>query len=369
METLSLPLPSRKVERIDGLQTLRMIAVLLVAWMHSGQFLQTPLPDLGIFGVDIFFVISGFILSLIVLRSSYKSGMHLSVDFMRRRIVRIFPVYWLFALYPLAHEFHVHDGLVFIPSLLLLPGWRYPSLPTLANFSWTLIFEMFFYLTFGGVLLFASRRRAVHAMLGVLAALVFIGALIDIRHPILIIVMNPILLEFAMGAIAALLYSREGVRPALGYAILILGWALAIFLYFIPRDSSYEMDVLTNHGVMLRGCTWGVAAGLIVLGMVLVSPTMRSQFGKYTVILGNASYSTYLLSGYIFIRCSNQLRAFGTHHVHGWAKAFLFQFSLTGMILIVGLAFYVFIEKPLLRFANRVVPQPPKVQAESQGGI
>ncbi len=64
-----LPLPSH-IKQIDGLQILRAVAVLIVSWGHAGLVLvwsaHEQLPDLGVFGIDIFFVISGFILASVV---------------------------------------------------------------------------------------------------------------------------------------------------------------------------------------------------------------------------------------------------------------------------------------------------------------
>jgi peptidoglycan/LPS O-acetylase OafA/YrhL len=353
-DTLSLPLPSKNVERIDGLQVLRMVAVLLVAWAHAAQPIASTLPHFGIFGVDIFFVISGFILALIVLRDSHTPGFRPSIDFLRRRAVRIFPVYWLFALLPFVHRVHAHQGLTYFPAILLLPGPQYFDLPVLANFSWTLIFEMFFYLLFGAMLLFWSQQRAVKRMIAALVVLVTAGAFLDIGHPVVIVVMNPILLEFAMGALAALIYSREGSHPWIGRILIALGIGLSLVLRRRPADRG-EWDILMNHGAMERAYTWGVAAALIVLGMVLLSPRMESPLGRLSVLLGNASYSTYLLSGFLLLKFSlsiAKLRQF----VHGPVSTFFMQVAITSALMILGLTFYLVVEKRLLAIASRLIP-------------
>ena len=338
-----------------------MIAVLLVAWTHAGQPLARSglsLPHFGIFGVDIFFVISGFILSLIVLRSTHTPGIRPSIDFVRRRAIRIFPVYWLFALYPIAHHFRVHDGPLYLPAFFLLPGHQYPDLPSLANFSWTLIFEMFFYLLFGMVLLFTSRRRAVKIIVALLVALVAAGTAINIQRPVLIVAMNPMLLEFAMGALAALVYSRQSPRRWTGSYIAAFGVGCALVLRTLPQEASFQWDILTNHGAMMRACTWGFAAACIVFGTVLASPAMQSAAGKLAVLLGNASYSTYLLSGFLLLRFSGQISHLAPL-VHGRTTLALLQASLTALLMALGLAFYLGIEKRLLGAANRFVPALP----------
>jgi peptidoglycan/LPS O-acetylase OafA/YrhL len=100
----TLPLPA-KIGQIDGLQILRAVAVLLVAWLHGGQMLGdwrvTELPHFGAFGIDIFFVISGFIMSSVLLRTKQAPGVHATWGFLKRRLIRIFPIYWVFALWSL----------------------------------------------------------------------------------------------------------------------------------------------------------------------------------------------------------------------------------------------------------------------------
>lgn len=359
---LRLPLPSPKVGQIDGLQALRTIAVFLVAWTHCGQlFIRTGmnLPQLGIFGVDIFFVISGFILSLVVLRETRPPGVTTMWDFLRRRVVRIFPVYLVFALFPLAHHFRhgLAEGLTYLPALFLLPGLRYPDLPTLANFSWTLIFEMFFYLVFAALLLVAVRR-AVAIMGWLLVGLVCLGTVIDFRRPILAVVMNPILLEFAFGVCVAILYSRYGLKrkPRIGIVLFVLGWVLAFVAYSWKTwgMAQFQNDILAGQGVMLRALTLGVTAGLIVAGTVFWSPSMRSFGGRVMVLLGNSSYSAYLLSGYLLERYSPIV----SRHVmpRGYVELSVAELAVAAVLLGLGLVFYLLIEKPLLRVANRLLP-------------
>jgi exopolysaccharide production protein ExoZ len=355
-DTLNLPLPSQRVDRIDSLQMLRMVAVMLVAWMHAGQPLAVSgyrLPDLGMFGVDIFFVISGFILSLIVLRGN-QSGIGPASEFMRRRIVRIFPIYWTLAAYPFLHHAWHREEVSYLPALFLLPGLRYPDLPVLVNFSWTLIFEMFFYLSFAGVLLFFARREAIRTIIVVLCAMVELGMLINIQHPILIIALNPILLEFVAGAMIALIYSRSPRRPIAGAAVLGIGFALAFF-FKATEGLTFEYAVLTNQQVLLRSATWGLSAALIVLGGVLWCPSMDSAAGQLAVLLGNASYSTYLLSGFLFQFLAHEFFRLG-HHIHGYVLLLSAQVFITSLMMGAGLAFYLWVEKPLLRLANLAIP-------------
>lgn len=68
----------------------------LVAWCHAAQELAPAttrmLPNFGIYGIDIFFVISGFIMSTIVMSSAPEPGMGSAWGFMKRRLIRIYPI-------------------------------------------------------------------------------------------------------------------------------------------------------------------------------------------------------------------------------------------------------------------------------------
>ena len=101
-----------KVGQIDGLQILRAVALFLVAWLHSGQSLESwrviELPHFTAFGVDIFFVISGFIMGSALLRTRQAPGIPAMSGFLKLRLIRIFPIYWLFALLESARLLHGH---------------------------------------------------------------------------------------------------------------------------------------------------------------------------------------------------------------------------------------------------------------------
>ncbi len=109
-------IPSRT--HYPGLDGLRGIAILLVILFHNFWFI--PFLNYGQFGVDLFFVISGFLITEILLKS--KSSANYFTNFYGRRLVRIFPIYYLC----LALIFFV------LPDQLLLDG----SLKTSRTDQW-----------------------------------------------------------------------------------------------------------------------------------------------------------------------------------------------------------------------------------------
>jgi exopolysaccharide production protein ExoZ len=350
-----LPLPS-SLRQIEGLQVLRAAAVFQIAWAHVGQDFQSsagaPPFDLGIFGIDLFFVISGFILSTIVLRSRERPGTHAGWEFLKRRLIRIFPIYWIFAaltalrLLLAHHELGVH----YVPSVLLLPSPIYPRWWLLVPIAWTLVFEMFFYYLLSAIQL-VTVKHAVQAMILILGGAVTIGSVYHIRRPYLIVFANPILLEFVFGACIALIYRSLGRCRLQGIILTVLGviCVIAVKLFFNNGATSMQM-ILTDDHVMYRALTWGAAAALVVAGIIFWSPSSKQAAWRGFVAVGDASYSAYLASPLVLEFAARALRAAlrSSSPVSGGA-VLLCWLVLSSAVLAAGWISYQLIEWPMLR--------------------
>jgi exopolysaccharide production protein ExoZ len=346
------------IQQIAGLQMLRAVAVILVIWFHLGQHLDahhlSALPGFNVFGIDIFFVISGFILSLIVLRERRSPGRTVTWDFLKRRFIRIYPIYWVVALLVLARM--AHAGVLmqgnYWSAFFLLPSFVSPVGDFIIGYSWTMMFELFFYALLSLILL-RTVRWAIPALIGLLGGLVAIGLLCDIRHPVWIVASNPILLEFVFGAVLALLYARVGARRRIGMALTGLGvCASCWFALHNPSTAATGAQlILADEGVFLRVATWGVCALLLVAGIVFWSPPMHKPLARLWLQLGNASYSTYVLSALVMEFAT---RAY--FHVRSVEASLLsrttYEVSLTVLTLAAGYACYAVVEKPLLRMLH-----------------
>ncbi len=354
----TLPLPA-KIGQIDGIQALRAVAVFLVAWLHSGEPIERThprsLPDFGVFGVDIFFVISGFIMAAILLRPTLGPGTAASWYFLKRRLLRIFPIYWVFALLVAVRMLLSHALTVrYLPAVFLFPALTYPTFALLVPFSWTLVFEMMFYYIVTLVLL-ATTRHAVGVTLAVILGAVVLGAAVGVQHPVAIIALNPMLLEFVLGAAIALAYRRWGRRRLVGIAVLGIGVLASLYLRAFPPHVADGMHmVLAGTLVLQRVLTWGVAAALIVGGMVLWSPSMKSRAGQFCVLLGNSSYSAYLMSGFVLEFASRiLLRVTHVGVDASLAMVVALRLILVLSVFVLGWFCYQMIEWPLIRGLGR----------------
>lgn len=316
----------------QSIQILRAFAALAVVLFHAHW-----LP-MGFAGVDVFFVISGFIMGAVGIRERPAS-------FTFRRLARILPLYWLvtlaFCALSLIHG--VMDHFHFTPrqlvqSLLFIP-YRADdgTISPLVVQGWTLNYEMLFYLIFAACLLTPRPRLLAIGMIGLLVAG---GALRQPTGPILETWTAPILIEFAAGL--ALSASQRHL-PAL-LAWLALGAGLAAFALlplFGPQD-------LTGWN---RLAALGIPALLIVAGALGVEQAGGAgpwppRFTGLLILLGDASYSLYLIHGLTLPACEKLLR----HHP---VLGVLLGVALS---LVAAILCHLKLEKPLARWLLTLQP-------------
>ncbi|RQR28837.1 acyltransferase [Burkholderia sp. Bp9143] len=176
--------PDNQTARVFGLDVLRAIAVLSVLAGHSlahgtppGWLLRYIGPQ-AITGVEIFYVLSGFLIGHILLRSAASGRLHTVadiVDFWKRRWARTLPLYVFFLIVYMRFDYHgVADVRQIWPFFLFLQNFAWPTLPFFTH-SWSLAVEEWFYLLLPVVfvtlrLLFKSDRRALAG-----TAILFVG--------------------------------------------------------------------------------------------------------------------------------------------------------------------------------------------------
>lgn len=278
---------------LGSIQCLRGIAALMVVLYHLTIRMERIDPrfahvDVLMAGVDIFFVISGFIMYVTTLNRPDRSWF----EFLRDRVIRIAPPYWVItamivmliglaklvgtggADIPVTSPWHILSSFLFIASQH--PG-KIAYHPVLIA-GWTLNLEMFFYLIFAGAMAAASSRMGWRSVLilTTLVTLVAIGRLVDARGTAQFY-LSDLLLEFGGGVVVGILYGRGvRVRSRFWWLSCIAGFTL-LAVWGHP------------HGY-LRAVEWGIPAMLIVGGAVF-APDIGMTFLRR---LGDWSYSLYL---------------------------------------------------------------------------
>jgi peptidoglycan/LPS O-acetylase OafA/YrhL len=290
---------ARAQHQLKSVQALRALAALFVVGFHSTLLLHDNFyPSFrpwenGNSGVDLFFVISGFI--MVVSSRSLARRADGWRRFIYLRIVRIVPMYWLATLAKLAlivalPELARHTHLTTwntIASFLFVPsmdgmGAIKPVLPV----GWTLSFEMFFYIAFAGALFLAIDALVAVGSLMVLLSLVSMFA--QPEWPAITSLASPFLLEFVLGMIIGRVFLRnrfEGLSPV--WAILV-GTAGLIGLAAVPADGAWQ-----------RAAIWGSAGSAALCGALMAERWLGRRLPKLLVETGEASYSLYLTHGFV----------------------------------------------------------------------
>jgi exopolysaccharide production protein ExoZ len=339
---------------LGSIQILRALAALAVVLFHmQGELahrgFDDPLPSLnvGAFGVDLFFVISGFIMV-------YSSGPFFAQRvggwrFFTKRIIRIAPLYWIFTTisaaiavalsrYPGHADYsmrHIAASYLFFPAARPEDGAMLPTCPT----GWTLNFEMFFYVCFAFALQW-RRPVVVAAVCAALALLIVAGFLVAMPKPIAFLA-NPIIAEFCLGMLLAQLFlSGFQIAPVTAAVLLLVGVAGALL---------YTPYVDSHSG--LRPLAWGLSALAIVAASILYKATLNGLVARALETLGDASYSLYLVHTALFISIYTVLSKFiDLHRI----PAFLYGIGLVGASVVAALGVYKWIELPITRHLNRL---------------
>lgn len=317
-----------------SIQYLRAIAALLVVLHHARNpepWLFNPFAgvSIGQAGVDIFFVISGFI--MYAAARDETAG-----QFVYRRVVRVAPLYWLATIVSLAF-FYRRQLLAFDPmlltklmaSLLFVPHYNllHPTeiWPVLVP-GWTLNYEMFFYAVFALALL---SRKLVPVVIGLIGLAVAAGLFLRSPDALWRTYTDPILLDFAFGLLIARFYPAHASR----WLVVLLPLGVLLLL-------------LTPLPGLWRALTWGVPAALIVMGALALEAGGSLPRLAGLKSIGDSSYSIYLVHPMVITVVDRVVEKLPVGGLLQFGLLLAAAFS--GSVL-AGMAIHRWVERPLLR--------------------
>ena len=356
--------PDSAKVKFDLLQIFRAVAALLVILYHATGIVNVDFgtPFLGDFflmggaGVDFFFVLSGFLITYI----HYDDiGQPSKLNkYLQKRLIRIYPPYWIVTLailpvYFLVRSFGQGDETnpgVIVGSFLLYPMYRSPILVA----GWTLRHEMLFYLIFA--LLIGVRSKGIIIAVWVWVASLFVSAMLAFDNPLLIAspllqtVLWPQNLEFVFGCVTARFIRASANRVSRNACFVLLVAAMAAFAV---------IEIVTGPMPMSIGkrvFSYGIVSSVIVTAAVMIDLTgglsariRNLGFYQLMLVVGEASYAIYLIHGPCLSALFKlALRLQLTKAVGVVPMAFGVMF----LTMIIGLAFHLWIEKPLLSYSR-----------------
>lgn len=338
--------PSSGGMTLHSIQCMRFVAATVVVIYHAYiSFVPAALaaPTVGAayafgfgkVGVHIFFVISGYIMYL---TSFGRPGRFRTGQFFLRRLVRIYPIYWIFVALYLAVTAMLGIMPLLSPTqfagmLALAPA----SAPLVIGPAWTLSYEIYFYFVFGIIMILGALRGTI-ALTLVFVGSIAVGMVFHPANPLAAMATNALLLEFCMGVWVARITTRHALPRGIGWAAV----ASALVLYGAGLAWGYDRAP--------SAIVWGVPSALLIAGMVVLEQTGRSGLMRRLSWLGDSSYVLYLCHILLITLVLALLRTMGL----AVPLALLMIATTVGAIVFAAL-FHAAIERPLTALLHRAI--------------
>jgi exopolysaccharide production protein ExoZ len=320
---------------VKNLQYLRAFASINVVYLHilssshsygMSTKIFTLIGNWGGNGVDIFFVISGFV--MIHTQINKPKNIY---EFYLSRLNRIIPIYWFITIFVVLIYFILpnetfrslsFDFNKFFLSLLFCSQLIIKELP-IVNLGWTLEWEMLFYLIFGLALYLKDIIKIIYFIFFIMIIIFLFSQ-------------NLLIFEFFLGMTIGYIFNKVDLKKNIGFKIFIVG----IILLLLSINSNLEdMSDFFILGIKFdRFFIWGVPAALIVLGAAY-SKQVNFSFLNY---LGNASYSIYLVQFLTIPFCYKLFNNFDTKLNNDILTILCLLLSI-----LFGCFFYSYVEKNL----------------------
>lgn len=351
-----------------SIQALRAIAAIFVVIDHTltqfnlyndkagyiGKVLKNS-ETLGLIGVYIFFIISGYIMSMTT--SNKKGGMDSALTFIKKRLFRIYPTYWVWLsilvllwMSGLALRSHYYSLDKVISSYILIPfsDNHSTSINPILSQGWTLIYEMFFYCIFAMLIfLKASENRMIAITIMVFFTFNRLGAYSFFTDDLSQFFNNWVFFFFPAGMLFFKYKDKVHCLFSKGIATTLLHLlSTTLITYTILRASNSNIEILK----------------VVCAALVFTSFYVSSIRNKTLLTLGDASYSIYLSHTFIVM-------AYGIISKNNpFSSTVLLSLALPVMILCVlfGTAAYYLIEKRIQKIiTTKLIRNTGKVKLTS----
>lgn len=281
-------------QSINTIEVSRGIAALLVVIYHIsrhyrsnfGEFPFGNFTEIGHIGVDFFFVLSGFIIFYVHKKDLNEPQM--LMPYVKKRVTRIFPLFWI----------------VFFSTLALVPFVESQTFPNTANIiwqffllpsgmgglvvgvSWTLQFELLFYVCFG--ILILNKKIGILVLSLWCSAILWVQFIQDntVVSPFLRFIFSAYVYQFILGALAAYLTTK--IQPTRQSLFVFSGTIIILLMYILERF--YGVD--GHEG--LSKIIYGVGFACLIIGLVLYERIFVFKPWRVFLVMGKSSYSIYL---------------------------------------------------------------------------
>lgn len=341
-------------EKLNAIQGLRFFAAMAVCIAHlvglngvSSRDILDSLEQYANFGVNLFFIISGFIITWLLIRSSKLPSFRQAVSFLIKRVFRIYPLFWIVLICMILIHivfFSTHISKTEINwQILLLIKIHDPLVPQ----AWTLPFELYFYFNIFCFMCLFQKRWFVPIMIAwfIIHFMIFITNYYHFLtiHNSLLTSNNIMFFGYGM-MVCSLLYKYPPQNSIILILLIILGsiilFASSPFLWRVQYPLTRSLPIL------------GIFEAVIVYGLVGLEKQNKIHMPRFFVKLGDISYSIYLWH-------------FFTHKLLSLISMYLFFYANANIIIklicellvliLWSFASYKYIESPMIHLSRKLV--------------
>ena len=350
------------ITMLDGLRGIAVLLVMIHHWLPENHILNL-LPN-GSLGVNIFFVLSGFLITRILLEKKNDveqnkvSRLNAALKFMARRSLRIFPIYYLILIFLLIYGYqHLRENMAwYLTYMVNYLFYEKQSYMGYLSHVWSLAVEEQFYLIWPWLILFINKRMLPYLM-GLFILIGISSNFIFNQHGWWAMILTPACFDaFGIGGLLAyLMVVRNdwllGFSRIMNY---LLGIAILLFLlsYVLP----FNIPQRPYHSVL---GIWLVGLCLKEQPIQILKTIFNNRFLR---MMGKISYGIYLYHLFIpllRIKIQHQIQFLGLDFIGDFHLPesiknecyFMLQWL---MVLIVAWISWVLIEKPFNNLKNRL---------------
>lgn len=354
----------KELKTFQSILLLRAIAAIFILLFHITSVVQTRFNyrflfgffETGHYGVDLFFVLSGFLLYI-----TYKKRFGKKEEIKRylfRRFIRIYPAYWILCLSilllyffwkPLFVQGNIYDIWYFFSVFSIFPHG-----PEITSPVWYLKHQIFLYMFF--TLFFIIKRQEIIMKLIAVYVFAIFGYLYIVHvipfpkviYDFTSIWFSPYVLEFIIGLFIGWLSNKYFFNLKISLYLIIYGFFLLIFFHnffhFLLKSDYYVNS--------LRWVTYGVPFACIILGLVKYESQRPVWIPSVVLAIGKSSYIIYIsqmvIIQSIFTKTADMISKDAS-------KVVLNSISIITILLTIAFSFlfYTYIEKNVVNMLQK----------------
>jgi peptidoglycan/LPS O-acetylase OafA/YrhL len=350
---------SKKI--INSIQFLRGFAALAVVIHHTGGYVKRYFEptllfedkfSIGFAGVDLFFVISGFIIHFT--SKNYLNNPSKLKEYVKKRFIRVYPIYWIITTILFVSSWLIVQVLnknifsIGYPDTFLTYLKTYTLFPlhfAINPVTWTLSYEIFFYLCFA-LLIISKRLWVIPALILIISfynVFINVSEIVEVKLNYFNFIFSGYNFEFMLGFLIYQYYEKIKLSNIISVILLIISVTIiALFGYEIGDYDSYK-----------RVLTFGFPSGLILLALLNLEYNKAISFPKFTLTLGDASYALYLIHFPMMLLMNKFPQILG-YNISANQEVWYSYFVIV-MIIISSILVHKWIEMPVAKKLNSLL--------------